>query len=657
MSKGSYRMRLVFTVLALAALSAVMAVACAAEESGKVAQPQQPSEAAMAAPAAPATGAAPAAPATSAVAPAAPQQPAQAAMAVEAEEAAPALEAMAMPAADVQGVARVVSTAGRKPLHGGSMRVAGRDVPCWDVVGNCGWFIGMTNYIFDSLTHWKRDDPAISSDTVPRPELAESWEWTDSTTVVWTLRKGVKFHDRPPLNGRELTADDVVFSFLRRLVPTFRYGHQLGSMSSVTALDRYTVEMKFSEPFAPFMTNISGARQAVDSAAETVEEYGSLDPYEAAIGTGPWMYDAYVPGVRISMVRHPDYFRGPNGVTGEELPYIERFEFPMVKDAATRMAMLRSGLLDAGPAFDAYGGWNSFPEMVSALADRPELIANHIVVGSAPTSTSGVTVQQRFGDWQNLKLREAVQWVHNIECKAWCGLGGGIFPAINLADTHPWFVSPDQMPAESAKFFADFPKSTINIPLAQQLFREGLVELGYDPDNPSSFKTEITASASEAGPPEIAERIAGELTEYFGIDITVNILAQEVYNDLIKGNPAENLKALVAGYNGCSGFDPDDHFYACYHSKSFGNLAGINDSELDAMIEAGRREMDPVRREQIYRDIQLYLVPKHYSWNGPIHTIENVFPEWVVGVGPQLSVNLGWTFLEAWLTEDAPGRQ
>ena len=653
-SKGTGKLLIGAALLALVALAAA---ACAGQESAKAEQPQQPAEAAMAAPAAPATGAAPAAPATSA-APAAPQQPAEAAMAAPAEEAAPALMAAAAVISEGrgQGIVRVVPTTGRKPIPGGTMRVAGRDVPCWDVVGNCGWMIGMTNYIFDSLTHWKRDDPAISSDTVPRPELAESWEWTDSSTIVWTLRKGVKFHDRPPLNGRELTADDVVFSFLRRLVPTFRYGHQLGPMTGVTALDRYTVEMKFSEPFAPFMTNISGARQSVDSAAETVEEYGSLDPYEAAIGTGPWMYDAYIPGVRISMVRHHDYFRGPNGVTGEELPYIERFEFPMVKDAATRMAMLRSGLLDAGPAFDAYGGWNSFPEMVVALADRPDLIANHLVVGNTPTSSSGVSAQQRHGPWQNLKLREAVQWVHNIECKAWCGLGGGIYPAIGLADTHPWFVSPDQMPPESAKYFANFPKSTIDIPMAQQLFREGLVELGYDPDNPSSFKTEITASAAEEGPPQIAERIAGELAEYFGIDVTVNIRAQEVYNAW-KQNPAENFVGLVAGYNGCSGFDADDHFYGCYHSESVNNLAGINDPELDAMIEAGRREMDPVRREQIYRDIQLYLVPNFYHWGGPIHTIENIFPEWVVGVGPQMSVNLGWTFLEAWLTLDAPGRQ
>ena len=47
------------------------------------------------------------------------------------------------------------------------------------------------------------------------PDLAEKWEYTNPTTVVFTLRKGVQFHKKPPVNGREVTAEDVKYSLER----------------------------------------------------------------------------------------------------------------------------------------------------------------------------------------------------------------------------------------------------------------------------------------------------------------------------------------------------------------------------------------------------------------------------------------------------------
>jgi len=63
--------------------------------------------------------------------------------------------------------------------------------------------------------------------------LAESWEMPDATTQVFHIRKGVHFHNKPPTNGRELTADDIVYS-LKRLweTPTeFRYSSTRGLLT------------------------------------------------------------------------------------------------------------------------------------------------------------------------------------------------------------------------------------------------------------------------------------------------------------------------------------------------------------------------------------------------------------------------------------------
>src|ERR1041384_4846762 len=48
-------------------------------------------------------------------------------------------------------------------------------------------------------------------------DLAESWQQPNDTTYVFKLRKGVRFHAKPPVNGRELTAEDVRYTFKRTL--------------------------------------------------------------------------------------------------------------------------------------------------------------------------------------------------------------------------------------------------------------------------------------------------------------------------------------------------------------------------------------------------------------------------------------------------------
>ena len=53
--------------------------------------------------------------------------------------------------------------------------------------------------------------------SVHRPHLAESWDTPDPLTIIFNIRKGMHWHDKAPMNGREFTADDVVFNFHRLL--------------------------------------------------------------------------------------------------------------------------------------------------------------------------------------------------------------------------------------------------------------------------------------------------------------------------------------------------------------------------------------------------------------------------------------------------------
>ncbi len=97
-------------------------------------------------------------------------------------------------------------------------------------------------------------------------QLAESWEVPDNNTVIFKIRKGVKWHNKAPMNGRELTADDVVFSFNRYAAlegnprPNFNYTVINMGIKKITAPDKYTVV--FDVPVTPttvwtFLTEVN----------------------------------------------------------------------------------------------------------------------------------------------------------------------------------------------------------------------------------------------------------------------------------------------------------------------------------------------------------------------------------------------------------------
>src|SRR5207245_11257092 len=93
--------------------------------------------------------------------------------------------------------------------------------------------------------------PGIQPGTfIVEPHLAERWEQPDDTTYIFHLRQGVKWHNRPPLNGRELVAEDVKFTFDRFLTEKANVLREtLEPVERVEVVDRYTVKFVLQAPF------------------------------------------------------------------------------------------------------------------------------------------------------------------------------------------------------------------------------------------------------------------------------------------------------------------------------------------------------------------------------------------------------------------------
>ena len=187
--------------------------------------------------------------------------------------------------------------------------------------------------------------PSVVPGTQPiEGDLAESWTQPNDTTYVFKLRKGVRWHPKPPVNGRELTAEDVKYTYERFLTVKGNPNRPvLEQVDRVEVIDPLTVRFVLKEPFAWFLDALASTSTWI-IAKEAVEKFGDLKKPEAVVGTGPWMLERYEPGTRITYVRNPNYF-----VPG--LPYVDGIEVSIDTDPSAAFASFITGRYDFGPEY------------------------------------------------------------------------------------------------------------------------------------------------------------------------------------------------------------------------------------------------------------------------------------------------------------------
>ena len=153
-----------------------------------------------------------------------------------------------------------IAVSAQQPRPGGVFRVGVPDPPALDphqVVN----FLPQTvvSLAYGHLLRFPAGPEQTSStDFRILPDLAEKWEYQNPTTLVFSLRRGVRFHKKPPVNGREVVADDVKYS-LERFRAKSPIRARFDPVQSIDVVDRYTVPIVLKEPFAPFLNHLASA--------------------------------------------------------------------------------------------------------------------------------------------------------------------------------------------------------------------------------------------------------------------------------------------------------------------------------------------------------------------------------------------------------------
>ncbi|MBK8027168.1 MAG: ABC transporter substrate-binding protein [Chloroflexi bacterium] len=177
------------------------------------------------------------------------------------------------------------------------------------------------------------------------PGLATEWTINeDATEYVFTLRDDVVFHDGTPFN-----AEAVKFTFDRVANPDTRSQlavSLLGPYAETEVVDEFTVAVRFSAPYAPFLNSISTPYLA-PSSPSAIEAAGADYGITTVVGAGPFKLESYIPNSEVVVVRNDDFNWGSEAVFGMTGPAnAERIRFTIILEPATRLAALESGEVD-----------------------------------------------------------------------------------------------------------------------------------------------------------------------------------------------------------------------------------------------------------------------------------------------------------------------
>src|SRR3990172_8205995 len=210
------------------------------------------------------------------------------------------------------------SAPAQQPKRGGVLRVAEREAPGLDPHLS----ISFLTHSYVSLTYSQLvrfpngPEQKSASDFSIMPDLAEKWTVSkDGKIYTFSLRKGVRFHNKPPVNGRELTAEDVKYS-LERFMAKSGFRDRFEPVQAIDAVDRYTVRITLKEPYAPFLNHLANPSFCAILPREAEEKFKNFNHPDAVIGTGPFVLKSYEKGVKVVFERNPTYFM-------KGLPYLD----------------------------------------------------------------------------------------------------------------------------------------------------------------------------------------------------------------------------------------------------------------------------------------------------------------------------------------------
>ncbi|BDG60670.1 ABC transporter substrate-binding protein [Caldinitratiruptor microaerophilus] len=431
--------------------------------------------------------------------------------------------------------------------------------------------------MFDRLVRFK------DGSTELEPGLAESWDISqDGLVYTFHLRKGVKFHD-----GTEFNADAVKFSIERQIDPNHPYHNTgefayadftFGKVKEVRIKDPYTVEIELKEPYAPFLSNLAIHAASIVS-PEAVKKYGK-DFTKHPVGTGPFRFVRWTPGVEVVLEKNPEYWKGA--------PKIDQVIYrPVIEDQA-RLTEFEAGQLDFIVGIP--------PEDLARLKQNPQ----YEVQEQPGMHVWYVVLNATKPPFDNPKVRQAVNYAVNRKA-----IVEQLLRSTGVLATGP-------LPPVVWGYTKDVPQYPYDPEKAKQL----LAEAGY----PNGFSAEFWVPESGSGmqqPREMATAIQADL-QAVGIQTRIQTFEWGTYLDKVMGDKSSLPEMFEMSWIGDNG-DPDNFLHYLLASDQAPpngfNLGYYSNPKADQLLKQAQRLRTQAERQPLYEEaLKLLVADAPWIW-------------------------------------------
>jgi len=474
--------------------------------------------------------------------------------------------------------------------YGGTLRAYNRGYPeSWDfhkTITGSRHLRNVHHSVFSSIAGEDVGAPCMKEMVL---DLAQSWKWVDDTTFEVKLIQGIRFHNKPPVNGRELTADDVVWSWKRIFAVNPRMEKVSDFNKDIVAVDRYSLRFLMTQP-TPALPDMLGIETTSNIVAKESGDFSKdkqwgdwAFPEKSYIGSGPFMFKEAVTAVKVVTVKNPDYFKKGS-------PYVDQLEFITVPDMSTRLASLIAGKLDI---------W--FAEVAVASAMTAQKVAPNLVVQGCPAYEPMVVfMNEDEPPFNDVRMRRAALMALDQEGMiktAFLGQANvsGIAPPLST-----WYLLPKDFPPELRKYLTHSPSEASKL----------LAESGY----PKGIKTVLNYWPGQGSPfSEATEALALQLKQV-GLDAELKSWERGAYDNMKAKGDYRGLLATKT-----SGIENPRTYLLQFHSRVpvAQNTGHTKDPEMDKLIDAFSVTLDEAKAKDLARQIQLRLLDQAHVLQYP----------------------------------------
>ena len=493
-------------------------------------------------------------------------------------------------------------------------------------IGSFAWFI--TSGVVEKMA---MVDWAIDRDTYPfiggyqapayalKGALAESWDISsDGLTYTFDIRQGVNWHDKAPMNGRELIAKDVEHSYHRYLglgsgftEPSPQAG-ALGALpwESIAATDESTVVMKLKEPKLGALSTILDWHGMAIQPPEVIEEHGDMQDWRNVVGTGPFTVTEVVSESSVTWDKNPDYWGYDEKYPENRLPYIDRMRGLVITEVPTILAALRTAKVD-------FIGWpgasqlNAIDQALSLTRTNPELVVHTW----SERSNGCFQFNMSKAPFDDIRVRRAMQMALNLD-----EINNTYY--VGFADTLPrgriapqfkeYYIPFEEWPEEVKGYH------TYDVERAGKLLDEAGYPVGAD-----GIRFKIGLMHFQRYDLPYSE-LAAAYWRAIGVDVEVQTPTIPEYgarrgagdfdmrrtNSGVKADPLGQMGAVYSGGN-------PDHVVA--------------NAEYDALYEAFQAATTAEEQVRLVKEMDMLFIEEFmYVW-GPLAPAFSVHQPWVIG--------------------------